>query len=264
MNQTIRRCTEAMDDYDWWCRAGLALLLAPHDALSAPRDGPLAPATPAASQSGFRLLDLTEEGLEKIAAYKRKTTVEILGARVGKVLLKYKMSKFVQWHIDPDPDDGSSRKHRVLWSLDEEKIAEEKLLDGCYVIRTDVSGARMKKDEVVASYKALGNVERAFRSLKTVHLEMRPVYHKKDDRIKAHVFLCTLAYNVQWHMVERLRALFDSDGEGKERRWTVENVIERLKQICRNRVEVGGAEFFQITELDDEQKQITELLGVTM
>ena len=135
-----------------------------------------------------------------------------------------------------------------------------------YIIRTDVSVGTMSQTEVVAGYKALGNVERAFRSLKTTHLEIRPVYHKRDDRIKAHVFLCVLSYYVQWHLVERLRPLFDADGVGvgEDRRWTVENVIERLSAIRSNRIEVGGVEFDQTTEFDTEQKQIIELLQIAM
>ena len=122
----------------------------------------------------------------------------------------------------------------------------------------------MDSDEIVASYRALGNVERAFRSLKQMHLEMRPVYHKIDRRIRAHVFLCTLAYYVQWHMTERLQPLFDADGKGKDRRWTVQNVIERLKQVTRNEVSSNGVTFHQITERDKDQEQILSLLGVAL
>ena len=70
------------------------------------------------SDTGQRLLDLTATALEGIAAYKRKTTVEKLGARVGKVLAKYKMGKFIQWSINADPINPTSRKHRLLWSID--------------------------------------------------------------------------------------------------------------------------------------------------
>jgi transposase len=211
-----------------------------------------------------RLVTLTEEGLREIAAYKRKATVEVLGARVGKLLAKYKVAKFFDWHVEADPAQKSSRAHKVAWSLKQEAIAEEQMLDGCYVVRTDVEAARLDKDEVVASYKSLANVERAFRSLKMSHLEIRPVYHKKDERIRAHVFMCTLAYYLQWHMVQRLRPLFEADGEGKERRWTVQNVVERLRQICRSEVELGGVRFHKTTLPDEEQKQILELLDVTM
>ena len=71
----------------------------------------------------------------------------------------------------------------------------------------------MAKQALVASYKSLALVENAFRNLKTVQLEMRPVYHKTDDRIRAHVFLCVLAYYVQWHVNQRLAPLFADDGQ---------------------------------------------------
>jgi transposase len=221
-------------------------------------------------KSRRRLIELTEVGLKQIANYKKKVTVEVLGARIGKLLAKYKMGKFFEWSVTPDPDPKakakatSSRGHRVNWSLKEGKIAEEELLDGCYIVNTDVPLESMATDEVVANYKRLGNVERAFRSMKQVHLEIRPVYHKIDRRIKAHVFLCTLSYYVQWHLIERLKPLFETDGKGKDRRWTVQNTVERLKQVCRNQVQVDGVEFHQVTELDDEQRQIFDLLQVAL
>jgi transposase len=212
-----------------------------------------------------RLLQLTEEGLEEIANYKRKATVEVLGARIGKLLGKYKMAKFINWSIVPDPNNGGkSSDHELKWHLRTEKIAKEELLDGCYIVNTDASAGMMNTDEVVDNYKALRNVERAFRSLKQVHLEMRPCYHKIDRRIKAHVFLCTLAYYVQWHMTERLEPLFSTDEDGKDRRWTVQNVIERLKQVTRNEVESNGVRFHQTTECDVEQQQILNLLKVAL
>ena len=211
-----------------------------------------------------RLLALSVEGLGAIADYKKKTTVEILGARVGKLLAKYKMGKFIKWEVEPAPDGAKkSLAHRVVWTIDEEKIAREQSLDGCYIVRTDVTADCMGKEQIVASYKALGHVERAFRSLKLSHLEIRPVYHKSDRRIKAHVFMCVLAYYLQWHLVERLRPLFEADGEGKDRHWTVRDVIEKLAGIRSNRVLVEGVEFNQLTEMDKEQREILRLLKTT-
>ncbi len=207
-----------------------------------------------------RLLELSEEGLKKIADYKQSTTVEILGARIGKLLAKYKMGKLITWEVVRNGDLKKSKNHIVKWSIDDAKASREQALDGCYIVRTDVPEDAMNTGEVVGGYKALGGVERAFRSIKTALLEMRPIYHKKDDRIKAHVFMCMLAYYLQWHFVDRLRPLFERDGEGKERRWTVENVIERLATIRSNRVEANGVAFDQITESDAEQSEILRLL----
>jgi transposase len=211
-----------------------------------------------------RLLDLTETGLNDIAAYKRKTTVEKLGARVGKVLAKYKMGKFIQWSIEADQENLLSKKHRLLWSVDTDKVANEKRFDGCYIISTDVEKEQMSTVEVVNAYKSLTFVERAFRNLKTVQLEVRPVYHKNDDRIRSHVFLCMLSYYLQWHMEQRLAPLFKDNGEGENRRWTFRGVIDCLAQITRNRVTVNGAEFYQNSTPTEEQQQILSLLEVEM
>jgi transposase len=211
-----------------------------------------------------RLLDLTATALDAIATYKRKTTVEQLGARVGKVLTKYKMGKFIQWSIDADPAHLTSQKHRLVWSVDTDKVAQEAKFDGCYIISTDVDKAQMNTVEVVNAYKSLTFVERAFRNLKTVQLEIRPVYHKNDDRIRSHVFLCMLAYYLQWHMEQRLAPLFQDDGEGENRRWTFRGVIDCLAQITRNRIAVNGIEFDQNSTPTEEQKQILNLLEVKM
>ncbi len=216
------------------------------------------------SDTRQRLLALTETALDAIAAYKRKTTVEKLGARVGKVLAKYKMGKFIQWSIDADQENPASQKHRLLWSVDTAKVAHEKSFDGCYIISTDVDKDQMNTVEVVNAYKSLTFVERAFRNLKTVQLEIRPVYHKNDDRIRSHVFLCMLAYYLQWHMEQRLAPLFKDDGQGENRRWTFRGVIDCLAHITRNRVTVNGAEFYQNSTPTEDQQQILNLLEVKM
>jgi hypothetical protein len=216
------------------------------------------------SQTRQRLLDLTTTALANIAAYKRATTVEKLGARVGQALAKYKMGKFIQWAIEADPQQEKSCQHRLTWSMDAEQVQREKRFDGCYVITSDVDKEQMKTLDVVRAYKSLTFVERAFRNLKTVQLEIRPVYHKTDERIRSHVFLCMLAYYLQWHMEQRLAPLFANDGTGQDRRWTFRGVIDCLVQITRNRVAVNGAEFDQNSIPTPEQEQILKLLQVTM
>ena len=198
-----------------------------------------------------RLLDLTQEGLRKIVKSPRKSSDEKIGARVGRVLQQYKMGKFVVWKVVDA---------KLEWSLDEAKIAQEKLFDGCYIISSDVPAEQMAQQKVVASYKSLSLVEGAFRNLKTVSLEMRPVYHKKDDRIRSHVFLCMLAYHVQWHAQQRLTPLFAKDGKGKDRQWTFSNVMERLKALRRQRVKASGVEFEQVAEAEEDQREILDLL----
>lgn len=202
-----------------------------------------------------RLLDRTREALDKIVARKQKGSTEKLSAQVGKILGQCKMGKFVEWQID---------QGRLQWHFKEAHIAQEKLFDGCYIISATVPKEQMNADQVVGTYKNLSVVEQAFRNLKTVSLEIRPVYHKKDDRIRSHVFLCVLAFYLQWHLQQRLQPLFEADGEGKNRQWTVENVIERLMGIRKQRVKVADVEFDQVTQADQEQQRILNLIKVKL
>ena len=95
----------------------------------------------------------------------------------------------------------------------------------------------------------------------TVQLEIRPIYHKKDERIRAHVFLCMLAYLLQWHARQRLQPLFELDGPGRERQWTFQNVVEHLTSIRSNRVASHGVEFEVITQANPDQQRILDLLA---
>lgn len=214
------------------------------------------------------LLERTSRELEGIAAAALKSantktpaSPEIIGARVGKILEKTRMGKYVTWKVLP----GSV----LEWRLDDRQIAADAALDGCYVIKTTVSATVMDKEQVVARYKSLSQVEQAFRNLKTVCLEMRPMYHKTDERIRAHVFLCMLAYYLQWHMLERLAPLLDGQGRQLEektmapagRRWTLHNIIETLKARRRETVSLAGVSFPRITEPTADQARLLELLG---
>jgi transposase len=162
------------------------------------------------------LLERTRTEMERIAATalksrktKRPASDKLVGARVGTALAKSRMGKYVNWQMRPDG---------ILdWRFDEEQIAADQALDGCYVIKTSVAAEAMTKDQAVASYKGLSRIEQAFRNLKTVSLAMRPVYHKTDGRIRAHVFLCMLAYYLQWHLTERLAPLLDEQRDRKLR-----------------------------------------------
>jgi transposase len=201
------------------------------------------------------LLAKTSEGLNKIASSKRKATIEEISSRVGKLLSKTKMGKFITWEV---------LDKKLQWSLNADLVDTEQLIDGCYIIVSDVPQEKMQAQEIVASYKKLALVEKAFRNLKTVQLEVRPVYHKTDDRIRCHVFICMLAYYLQWHMAKRLQPLFDNDDKYKKRFWTFENVIERLKSIRREEINVAGATCKIVTEPDDDQIKILDLLKVKL
>ena len=200
------------------------------------------------------LLEKTEKELDKVIAGTRKTK-HSKEVRAGKVVGKYNMGKFVVFEGEGDG---------LTYRLDEEKIKRESQLDGCYVIFTDVSAEDMTAVEVVQNYKSLMNVEQAFRNMKTVHLEIRPIYHKTDDRIKCHVFICMLAYYVFWHMIQRLKPLFEADGVGKDRKFTLDHIIETLKSIRKETIDVCGVETCIVTTPTDEQNTILQLMGVSI
>ena len=134
-----------------------------------------------------------------------------IGVRVGKVLNKYKVGK----HLTLDIGDN-----RFEFAIDEAKVAAEAALDEIYVIRTSLPSERISAEDAVRGYKLLTQVERAFRSFKTIDLKVRPIRHRREDRVRAHIFLCMLAYYVQWHMMEAWRPLLfaDEDQEAKTRR----------------------------------------------
>ena len=119
----------------------------------------------------------------------------------------------------------------------------------------------MTANESVLSYKKLSVVENAFRSLKTVQREIRPIYHKRDDRMRAHVFLCMLAYYVQWHMQQHLKPFTERD-KGKNRKWTFNTIIQTLKQITKNTMQISKGTFCKISRPTDEQARILNFLGV--
>ena len=124
--------------------------------------------------------------------------------RVGRVLERSKMGK--HFRITIDEEDFSFER-------DAESIEPEAHLDGLYIIRTNVPAERLSAENVVASYKKLHHVERAFRSYKTTDLKVRPVYHRTEDRVRAHILLCMLAYYVEWHMRKALAPLLFDDHE---------------------------------------------------
>jgi transposase len=155
------------------------------------------------------LLAATEKHLDKIAAATRRKRNPLrgkkeIGLAVGKVLGRYKMGKHFRLVIEED----SFRAERK-----QAQIEREAALDGLYVIRTSVPAAALSATQVVGRYKGLSAVERAFRSLKSVDLKVRPIFHHQPDRVRAHVFLCMLAYYVEWHMRQALAPLLFDDEE---------------------------------------------------
>jgi transposase len=158
------------------------------------------------------LLAATEKQLEKIADATQRPRRPLrgkqnIGLRAGKVVNRYKMGKHFQLRIE---EDSFHYERKTA------NIEREQHLDGIYVIRTSVRKEVLSSQQVVASYKSLSGVERAFRSLKTVDLQVRPIHHRLPDRVRAHILLCVLAYYVEWHMRQLLAPiLFDDDDKAQ-------------------------------------------------
>ena len=155
------------------------------------------------------LLAATERSLAPIKARvdaAKLKGADAIGLRVGRVVNQYKVAKHFELTIGAASFSFQRKR---------ESIAAEAALDGIYIIRTSVPPARMDAADCVRNYKALANVERAFRSLKTIDLKVRPIHHRTADRVRAHIFLCLLAYYVEWHLREAWRELMFADTDQK-------------------------------------------------
>ena len=159
------------------------------------------------------LLGATEKELAKIAAAVSRERRPLRGKdaialRVGKVANRYKMAKHFDIAIEEDA---------VSFSRRQDQIAAEAALDGVYVIRTNVDQERLDAPGAVSAYKGLSVVERDFRNMKAIDLDLRPIYHYTEDRVRAHVFVCMLAAYLLWHVRKALAPLCFTDEETPER-----------------------------------------------
>jgi len=180
---------------------------------------------------------------------------DVIGVRVGKVVDKYKMSKHLVLHITDDS---------FRFEIDQESVDAEAALDGLYVVRSSVSAETLDSEQTVRSYKLLSNVEHAFRCLKSVDLMVRPIRHRLEDRVKAHIFLCLLAYYVQWHMTEAWRPLLfaDEDQESKASRDPVaaaERSEAALQKVHTKQLDDGSLVHSFRTLLDDLARLVSNL-----
>jgi transposase len=240
------------------------------------------------------LLAATERQLNEVVEATRRVRNRLsgqarIGLRVGQVLNRHKVGKHFKLTIK---DDGFSYRRN------EARIAAEAQLDGIYVIRTSVKSDALTSEDTVRAYKDLSTVERAFRCLKTVDLKIRPIFHWLDDRIRAHVFLCMLAYYVEWHMREKLAPLLFDDHERDEAEATRASIVQAaprsdaarakdktkrteeglpvhsfrtlladLGTLAKNRVRVrgvSGPEFYQLTTPTALQQRALDLLAVSL
>lgn len=238
------------------------------------------------------LLAATEGELEKIAAATRREKralrgKDLIGLRVGKILNRYKVGKHFRLEIEDE---------RFTWERDKAKIAEEAALDGLYVLRTNVPADELSAEQTVKAYKDLSRVEWGFRCFKGVDLKVRPIHHRLADRVRAHIFLCMLAYYVEWHLRDRLAPLLfdeqDLDGAAARRKSIVApakrsasaerkartletadglpvhsfpDLLTNLSTLCKNRVTADLPEpvsFEQYTLATPLQRRAFELLDV--
>lgn len=235
------------------------------------------------------LLEATEARLEEIVEATRRQRrplqgTEQIAVRVGRVLARSKMGKHFTYQIEEDS---------FAYQRKEEAITAEAALDGIYVIRTSVSAADLTASQTVAAYKSLARVERAFRAYKGIDLRVRPIYHRLPDRVRAHIFLCMLAYHVEWHLREALRPLLytEEDPQAAEalrdspvgpaqrrpatRRKTAtrqttdglpvhsfQGLLSHLATLCLNNIQAAGATFEQATTPTPLQQRAFDLLEV--
>jgi len=155
------------------------------------------------------LLAATERELSVIAEATRRKRQPLrgsaaIGMRVGKVINSRKVAKHFRTEIGEDS---------FSFRRDEERIAAEQRLDGLYIVRSNVEPEQLDTEGTVRAYKSLAKVERAFRCLKSVDLKVRPVHHRLEGRVRAHIFLCMLAYYVEWHMRDKLAPVLFADHE---------------------------------------------------
>ena len=238
------------------------------------------------------LLLATEKKLQGIANQvarrtKKPLLTDEIALKVGKVINQYKVEKHFRLHIE----DNLFR-----WERDETSIEQEAALDGIYVIRTSEPKKRLSAPDTVRSYKNLAQVERGFRCLKGMDIRVRPIHHSTDPRVRAHVFLCFLAYYVEWHIREALGSLLFDDQKLSADRWTrdpvaqaepsdsatrkkverttpdgfavhsLDTLLEELGTLCRNRCRVqadpSGTTFTQDTQPTELQARVFNLLGL--
>jgi len=237
------------------------------------------------------MLEATEGELDKIvnATERHKRRLggkDRIGLRVGKVFNHYKMQKHFTITITEDS---------FRYTRNEESIRAEAALDGIYVIRTSVGRDRMAAGDAVRAYKNLSVIERAFRCMKTVDLKVRPIHHRKEERVRSHVLLCMLAYYVEWHMRKALAPmLFDDEdkqlaeqlresvvaraersprADKKARTKRTENgdpvhsfptLLEDLRTVAKNLVKFHRVSFDKITTPTPLQQRALALLGVSL
>jgi hypothetical protein len=228
------------------------------------------------------LLAATEADLEKVAAQVQAGRVkdaDKIGVRAGKVINKRKVAK----HVILDIGDG-----RITWRRDQASIDAEALTDGIYVIRTPVPAETLDAAGAVAAYKDLARLERDFRHIKADDLDLRPIWHRLEDRVRAHVLICTLACYLTWHLRQAWAPLTFTDehppargnpvtptrrsaaaaakaasktGPGKQPIRSFRDLIDHLATLTRDTIRVGGQPVDKLANPTPDQRRAFDLIG---
>jgi transposase len=234
------------------------------------------------------LLEATEQELVKIEKeVARRTRTPLseanIGKKVGRVLNRFKMAK----HFDVTIEAG-----RMSWQRNQQAVETEEALDGIYVIRTSEPAAELASEDTVRQYKNLGRVEEAFRCFKSIDIRVRPIRHRTEEHVRAHIFLCMLAYYVEFHMRQALApVLFDDEHVEEDRKHrdpvkpakpsisaelkratkrtqegfavhSFDTLLEALSTRCRVICRFGDSEFTRLTPPTEFQQRVTELLNL--
>lgn len=238
------------------------------------------------------LLAATQARLEHVAAevarrtHKAMPAAEI-GVKVGKIINRHKVGKHFTLTIEDN---------RLHFQRNEESIAREAQLDGIYIIRTSETQATLSAEDTVRTYKSLGQVEQAFRCMKTIDLRVRPIRHRSEAHVRAHILVCMLAYYVEWHLRKALSSVLFEDDELDAARWTRDPVAKaepsegarkkkrtkttpdgwpvhslrtlltelgtRCKNICRTGEGKNAIRFEQLTQATPFQQHVFHLLDI--
>ena len=182
------------------------------------------------------LLAATEKLLDTIVAATARASRPLRGqvaiaTRVERSVNKYKMAK----HFELLITDTSFRYARKA-----NTIADEARLDGIYVIRTSVDHHTLSAAQSVEAYKSLSNVERAFRTIKTIDLKVRPIHHRLEDRVRCHIFICMLAYYVEWHMRCALAPILFDDDDREAAKAQRQSVVEPAQRSASARAKASS------------------------
>ena len=205
------------------------------------------------------LLMATEIELDKIVVATSRSKQRLqgkaeIGLRVGKVLNRFKVAKYFELSITDS---------QFSYQRQSDKIETDAQLDGLYVIRTSVSGEKLAATEVVQSYKSLSRVEQAFRCIKMTDLKIRPIFHYLEARVRAHVFICFLAYYVEWHMRQKLAPILFEEDDPDEVQQLRTSVVEPAKPSHSARQKAGSKQTAQGEPVHSFQSLLLDLSTIT-